>query len=112
MMGSTQPRWREFSALFLALIVFAQSYLIQSHVHPAVASPQHLTWTAPGSAGEDPATCPICAADMLAGAYVTPTLPQFAPLLAQAFVSRFAAVSRIDVSFRKYHWQSRAPPLS
>lgn len=96
-------------AFFLALAFLAQSYLIQSHVHPFFG--QHaLTWSS-GAAGDSPADCPLCQADMLSGAYLTPSVPQVPMMLARAWTRLHIVASRLYSFHRQHGWQGRAPPL-
>ena len=68
----------------LALVFFAQSYFIQTHVHvpsPLAVAGAHGALT-PAQVqpsdrlpqDNDPANCPLCQADILSGAYVLPVV--------------------------------------
>jgi len=108
--GFQRTGWQRVIAFLLAITFLVQSYFIQSHVHPTFGQHDTLSWNT-GYAGDNPADCPLCQADMLAGVYIAPSAPEIVGLLACALTKPFIAASRLYFSQRKHSWQGRAPPL-
>jgi hypothetical protein len=109
--GSQRNSWLRFIAFLLAIALLAQSYLVQSHVHATFGLHDAVT-SSTGSAGDSPADCPLCQADMLTGVYVAPSVPEIPAALAYAWAKSLVSVNWFYFAERKHSWQSRAPPLS
>jgi hypothetical protein len=109
--GSQRIRGQGVIAFLLAITFLVQSYLIQSHVHPTFGQHDTLSWST-GSAGDNPADCPLCQADLLAGVYIAPSPPEIGGLPAYAWTKPLVSASRLYSTQRKHSWQGRAPPLS
>ena len=113
---------QKLAIFVLALVFFAQSYFVQSHVH--VPSPITIAGThgalTPAQVqppdrspqDNDPANCPLCQADMLSGAYLLPLVPVLLPLLAYVSAEIEHKTARWRLAETSHNWQGRAPPLS
>lgn len=110
--GSQRQTWREIVSFLLALTFFAQSYLIQSHIHATFDQGPAPAWSSASHDGDNPADCPICQADMLGGVYVTPSIPQLPPVLSQSWAGPHPADDALQTLPPRHSWQGRAPPHS
>jgi len=111
--------WR-LAVTWVLLLAFAlQSYVTQTHFHPAAASDRapavQLTdkvfaQRAP-PAGDEAIACPICQAIAAAGAFLTPGLSSAPPQAALVLLtSSPAAVAGLAATPAGFAWRSRAPP--
>jgi hypothetical protein len=116
--GARSNAWR-FALTWLLLIAFAlQSYVTQTHFHPAasheasairLAGPP-LAQTAP-PADQEAIACPLCQAIAAAGAFLAPGLPTAAPPAALILLSpSLPAVAGLAATPAGFSWRSRAPP--
>ena len=108
---------------WLLLFAFAlQSYVTQSHIHPAPGASEHGALVQPiGQASAhatppvhgDGIACPFCQAIATAGAFFSPAAIELPALVAQ---TRAAVLSPILVGLAiasaGFSWRSRAPPQS
>ncbi len=114
--GRGSVKWRALTWILL-LAFTLQSYITQTHIHPAAhpaanASIAKITNKAPAPAPGDPdaLNCPFCQAIATAGAFFTPA----APLL--ILPTQWVKVTMPRVSVILLHpafargWNSRAPP--
>lgn len=109
--GSQRQRWREIVSFLLALAFFAQSYLIQSHIHATFGQNPSAIWSN-DHGGSGPADCPICQADVLGGVYVMPGVPQLPPVLTHSWAKLNLIASGVQLLPLRHSWLGRAPPLS
>ncbi len=111
--------WR-FAVTWLLLIAFAlQSYVTQTHFHPAPASDQAsavrlvgppLARNAPQS-DQEAIACPLCQAIAAAGAFLAPGLPTALPPATLILLSSsLPAVAGLAATPAGFFWRSRAPP--
>jgi hypothetical protein len=111
--------WR-LAVTWVLLLAFAlQSYITQTHVHPAAASGhapavqlagKALAQRAP-PAGDEALACPLCQAIAAAGTFLAPGLASArAPAALVLLVSSPASVAGIASTPAGFAWRSRAPP--
>ena len=112
--GRGSTRWR--SLIWILLLSFTlQSYVTQTHMHPAVhvganASIAKITNKAPAPGDPDGLNCPFCQAIATAGAFFTPAAPLLIlPTLWVRLAVPRASVVLLHPAFA-WGWNSRAPP--
>jgi hypothetical protein len=101
--------------LFALATFFLQSYLVQTHVHPAsepVAQTLGLHSPAPGPLKtQDPVDqCRLCQELIHAGAFITPTASAVAASQAVIQAAVLVLPRRVALVATAFAWQSRAPP--
>jgi hypothetical protein len=111
--------WR-LAVTWVLLLAFAlQSYVTQTHFHPAAASErapavqltdQVFAQRAP-PAGDEAIACPICQAIAAAGAFLAPGLSSVKPQAALVLLTAGpAAIVGLATTPTGFAWRSRAPP--
>jgi Protein of unknown function (DUF2946) len=120
---SAQSNWLRSRALalFAAVAFFLQAFALQAHVHPvtqqaSIAGAGKLVVTSllnspkVPSSKDDPADCPLCHADTLNGAFVSPASPVLLLPTVLALRQAVQAVMSLRVLKLSHNWQGRAPP--
>jgi len=104
--------WRLAVTCVLLLAFALQSFVTQTHFHPAAVSERApAVQSAATPAGHDAIACPLCQAIAVAGAFLTPGLSSAQPPAALALLaSGPAAVIGLAVTPAGFSWRSRAPP--
>jgi hypothetical protein len=120
---SAQSNWlcsRSF-ALFAAVGFFLQAFVLQTHVHllarqASLAGAGKLVVTSFLSSPkvplskDDPADCPLCHADTLNGALISPASPVLLLPIVLGLKQDAQAVVSLRVLKLSHNWQGRAPP--
>ena len=112
--------WR-LAVTWALLLAFAlQSYVTQTHLHPAAVperagaaqSVGHAVALPAPPAGEEAIACPLCQAIAAAGSFLAPSLSSTQPpaMLALLLAAGPAAVAGLAATPLGFAWRSRAPP--
>lgn len=103
---------RALLIVFAALVLFLQSYAVQSHFHQRqVVSTQTVSHGGNHHrpTGDDADNCPLCHS-FYTGQYVAPSLASwFLPLLAVSIIAAASGVSR-HYDTVSHNWRGRGPP--
>lgn len=110
------PSWRPVGRLvlivFAALVLFLQSYAVQTHFHERpTASAQTVSQGGKhhAPASDDTDNCPLCHS-FYTGQYVAPSLASwFLPLLAVSVIDTATGVSP-HYDTVSHSWRGRGPP--
>ena len=114
--------WRQVVAFTVAFLFGLSNYFVQSHVHipSTLAAGVHSSF--PGqwlngdpnakhrSGKDDPADCPLCQADILSGAFVTPAPIIFVPIISYVLTSFLPIRHVVRLAHLSHDWYGRAPP--
>jgi len=105
-------RWR-LAATWILILAFAlQSYVTQTHFHPAtiqVVAHSSVHTAPPG--GSEEVACPLCQAVASAGAFVATDSVATLPIGAwAAFACRAPVRTGLTLTPAGFAWRSRAPP--
>lgn len=114
-------RGNQLAILLAALLAFTwQSFVTQTHVHPAPHAPVSAiagqpvavsTHAAEPGSSDQPASCPICQEIAHSGAYLLPApFSIHIPGPVTLWLS-LAVLMALAVRQTSHRWQSRAPPL-
>jgi len=124
------PAWRRAIVFLVAAAFFFQSYVTQTHVHPAFTgsvsgASASLDAAAVGKlaaqskqrppgdripANDDPAKCPLCQAVGHAGQFFSPSAVAILLPTQTASVIELSTSSLIATERASHNWQGRAPP--
>ena len=102
--------------LVLALGVFLQGYITQTHIHVSPAERAGILHVSSDGAhhkvpiDDDSAHCPLCQAAVMSGNFITPTAPALPVPLALPVATVMSFVIALRETHRAHNWQSRAPP--
>jgi hypothetical protein len=114
--------WRQFVAISVALLFGLSNYFVQSHVHipTSLTIGSHASYQDHGpksgaglklqSHNDDPADCPLCQADIMSGAFVTPAPVVFVPIIAYVLTVFLPIAHGVRLTHLSHNWQGRAPP--
>lgn len=99
----------------LAFLFLLQSWVFQTHIHPAsaftAAAAQAVVPTSTDNPDRDnPADCKICQADLVAGTFLEPGAIALDAAVFAGFVSLLAVATTASVKRAAHSWHGRAPP--
>ena len=107
---------RSLMTFVLALGVFLQGYITQTHIHVSPAERAGILHVSSDGAhhkqpiDDDSAHCPLCQTAVMSGNFITPTAPALPVPLALPVTMAMSFVIALRDTRRAYNWQSRAPP--